>query len=350
MRIGIISRWNATCGVSLHAELLGRELLRRGHRISVFASLTESANRWWHHRLIREDEDFVKRIYTELDPSGGQGKLPPEEILSQKLDVLIVESYEKIPYGDVEKTVRELKKRGVPSVGVIHEGVKEDISYSPGLFDAVAVFDTRYVKEVGADSLTSGPLEVIPYPCLPPVRRERRFADGGKVRFFSFGRQPLCEYRDFLEVLARLSGEIDLEYRVIRASDPVDFEAEWLSQEVRVIDTEEIYRELLRADFHLLPKGDTRRVVISSTFYQTVGSLALTVSRKSRFFEEEEKLKPPPLILYENPEDLLGKIMRAVSDRNFREEIRHSAGSFAEERRVERVADLFEALIHSVVV
>ncbi|HID66357.1 MAG TPA: glycosyltransferase family 1 protein, partial [Aquificaceae bacterium] len=61
MNIGILSRWNATCGVSLHAEMIGRELLRRGHNITVFAPYLESANRWWHHKLIRQDEDFVVR-------------------------------------------------------------------------------------------------------------------------------------------------------------------------------------------------------------------------------------------------------------------------------------------------
>jgi len=110
VKLGLISRWNATCGVSLHAELIGRELLRRGYTLQVFAPLAESAGRWWHHRLIREDEPFVKRVYTELSPQGEEGRLNPEHVLREPPDVLIVESYEKLPYRDLERLVADLKK------------------------------------------------------------------------------------------------------------------------------------------------------------------------------------------------------------------------------------------------
>ncbi len=37
MKIALMSRWNTSCGVSIHAELVGREWIRMSHNLIVFA-------------------------------------------------------------------------------------------------------------------------------------------------------------------------------------------------------------------------------------------------------------------------------------------------------------------------
>ena len=64
MKVGILSRWNATCGVSLHAELIAWEFIKMGIDVRVFTPYIQTANRWWHHRIIKEDEPFVTRCYS----------------------------------------------------------------------------------------------------------------------------------------------------------------------------------------------------------------------------------------------------------------------------------------------
>ena len=350
MKIGILSRWNATCGVSLHAELIGRELINRGYSIEVFAPKLQSANLWWHHKLIREDEDFVRRVYTELTPDGKEGSFDLDAVEGTEIDFLIVESYEKMPYRGAERFVRKLKEREIPAVAVIHEGSYEDIKYDLDIFEKVIVFDERYVKEVVKNRVSEDKILVLPYPCLPPKERKRDFAQDGKVKFFSFGRQPKEEYKDFIEALEKLAKEFDIQYTVVRASDPLDVERPWMVQRSGVLDLEDIYEYLMNSDFHLLPKGKTRRVVVSSTFCQTVGSLAITVSLDSRFFEAVPKGEYAPLITYENSEDLYVKLKKAIEDESYRERIRENAKRYAQENSVEKITDKFEALINSVLV
>ncbi len=352
MKIGILSRWNATCGVSLHAEMVGRELLRRGYEILVFAPYLESANRWWHHKLIRPDEDFVIRCYEEIPPEGGEGKLDINKVLEHDFEFLIVESYEKIPYRGVEKLVKILKEKGIPAIAVIHEGAYEEIRYKDmNLFEKVCVFDERFVKEVLKDRVKEEKIEVIPYPCYPVREGKRKFAEDGLIRFFSFGRQPKEEYCPYLETLRVLRKYIpNVHYKVIRAIEPLRFQEEWFSQEERILDYEDIIKELHNTDIHLLPKGNSKRVVVSSTLYQVLGSLTLTVVPDNRFFETLPHGEEAPVIFYKDVEELINNLKEVIKNGELREKIRENARRFVEENDVKKITDRFEGLIKSILV
>jgi hypothetical protein len=98
MRIGILSRWNATCGISLHAEALGREWAAKGHEILVFAPLEDTADADWHHRhLDVADESWVKRVYAEVNDPLEDGWVDVEELLSHRYDVFLIEGYFRLP-------------------------------------------------------------------------------------------------------------------------------------------------------------------------------------------------------------------------------------------------------------
>ena len=343
MRVALLGRWNATCGVSLHGELIGRELLRRGYSLRVFAPLPESAGRWWHHKIVRRDEEFVRRVYTELSPEGEEGHLDPEDVLSEQFDLLLVESYEKLPYRDVEELVRRLRERGIPAVAVIHESCSEDLRYSNlALFSALVVFDERYLKEVLGERAKGVRVEILPYPCLPVREGSRRFAEDGRIVFFSFGRQPVGEYRDFLHVLRKLREDYPrIVYRVVRAGEPLGAKEEWIFEEQKVLDLEEIYALLHSSDVHLLPKGRTNRVVVSSTLSQTLGSLCITVAPDTRFFETLPRGEEAPVVLYRDSSDLELKLRELLNSPELRERIRENARRFVEENSLPKVADGF---------
>jgi len=350
MRIAFLSRWNATCGVSFHAELVSKELMKRGHSVLVFAPDLESAGRWWHHKVIREDENYVKRVYREVSPQGEDGGLDLEEIIKEDFDLLLVESYEKLPYKDVEILIKRLKEKGVPAIAVIHEGLKEEVGYNLNLFDRVVVFDFRFVKEV-VSSIDPEKVVEIPYPCIPPVKRTRKFAEDSRIIFTSFGRQPIEEYEDFIEVLERIREKYpNIIYRIVRSGEPISIAKEWITQERRILDLEDIYRLLGSADIHLLPKGNTKRVVVSSTFCQTAGSLCPVVSRRSRFFETLEAESSTPIVLYKDRKDLEKKILMLIEDDRFRKKIVENMKRYAEENSVSRVVDRFESLFNSVLI
>ncbi|RLF40174.1 MAG: glycosyltransferase family 1 protein [Thermoplasmata archaeon] len=347
MKIGFLSRWNATCGVSMHAELIGRELLRKGHEVKVFAPYKESANKWWHHRIVKDDEDFVVRCYYELDPKTMDGGgIDEKKILDEDFDVLIVESYNSIPYRDVEEIAKKLKGEGRSVTLVVHEGAKEDMRYSSlDIFDATFVFDERYVKMLSG---YGGNIHVIPYPCHPPSPSKREFSKDDLI-FFSFGRQPPKEYDDFIKALDDLESKYDFTYRIVRSDGLLPIERKWLVQhQVRLKDNEEVYDYLHMSDIHLLPKGNTRKVVVSSTLCQCIGSLVPTVVPNTRHFEmlPDEK----PVVIYKDVEDLERKISMIIENDGYREKLKIAAARYAGENSSSRIADKFLQVLRKVTV
>ncbi len=343
--IGILSRWNATCGISLHAQMIAQEFIKMGHYVRVFAPHIESANRWWHHRIIGEDEDFVVRCYDEVDPKGEGGRLEFEKILEEKFDLFIVESYASLPYGDVERLVKELRSRGTKVFAVIHEGRREDIKYSDmRIFDVIVVFDERFVNEMLQEYRDIA--WVIPYPCNPVRRSNRKFAEDGLI-FFSFGRQPAGEYLDYIRALDYLSKKYDLTYWIVRSDGYFPFNKRWIKLERRRLSEDELYECLHRSDIHLIPKGKTNNVVVSSTLCQCLGALIPTVAPNTRHFEtlpEYDGVKPA--VIYDDVDDLKAKLLRIVEDEDFRKRILKAAERFVEENKRDKIAkkfiDLFE--------
>ena len=343
--IGIFSRWNATCGVSMHAELIAMEFLDMGYNLKVFAPYVHSASKWWHHKIVREEEEkFVIRCYDELEPKTmSGGRVDEGKILSEDLDYLIVESYASIPYKSVEHLVKKLRKRGTVVVAVIHEGSRKDIRYSNlCIFDALVVFDERYINEVVYDY--SHLAKIIPYPCHPVRKGNRKFAED-ILTFFTFGRQPAQEYGDYIKALDVLSLRYSFIYRVIRSNGLLPFSKPWLKQERKRLDNTEVYRYLHSSDIHLIPKGQTKYVVVSSTLCQCLGALIPTVVPDTRHFEvlpEYDGVKPA--VVYSDVEDLKEKLIRLVEDEEFRKNVVNSAERYVEENRSDKIARKFVKL------
>ncbi len=336
MKIGIITRWNATCGISMHAELITPEFRKMGHEVVIFAPYVHTANRWRHHRIIRDEEEaFVRRCYSELQPhTMTGGDFDTHAVLSEDPDFLIVESYASLPQRNVEEL---LKKMNCVKIAVIHEGRREDIRYSDlRCFDAIAVFDERFIKELLPDYRDRA--EIVPYPCHPVMRGHRRFAEDG-LKFFTFGRQPRKEYEPYIKALDDLSNKYDFEYRIVRSDGLLDIERDWLVQERKRITNREVYEYLHSSDIHLIPKGQTKNVVVSSTLCQCLGSLTPTVVPNTRHFEclPQEK----PAVIFKNVRDLESKLIKLIEDETFRNSVISAAERFVEENSSDKIARRF---------
>jgi len=332
----------------MHAELIGFEFIKMGYNLKVFAPTVESACKWWHHKIIRrKDEKFVTRCYVEVDPNlTSNGWLDEEKIVVEDLDYLIVESYASIPHNWIEKLVKKIKSKTV-AVAVIHERFKREIGYSDlHSFNAVVVFDERYFREIVPSCKDIG--KIIPYPCHPIKKGKRKFAED-VLTFFSFGRQPVAEYKDYIEVLENLSRSYDFIYKVIRSDDLLPFEKPWLFQKKDKLNTEQIYKLLHSSDIHLLPKGKIKGVVVSSTLFQCLGSLVPVVAPNTRHFESlpEEK----PLVIYNNTSDLKLKLISLIEDEWYRNKVINLAKRYVEKNRSDKIAkkfiELFEELTNS---
>ncbi len=335
MKIGIISRWNATCGVSMHAEMIGREFIKMGHDVRIFAPTIESANKQWHHKIITEDEDYVTRCYEEQTGNNCRGGIDTKLILSEKPDLLIVESYSTLPYKDIENLIRMFKGKG-RTVCVVHEGSRDEIGYELNIFDEIVIFDKRYLNEVvyGYEDKVN----IIPYPCYPVNSSRRKFAED-ILTFFSFGRQPVNEYEDYIKVLDELTLNYDFVYRVVRSDGLIPYSRPWLKQEQRKLLNRELYEYLHASDIHLLPKGkNSFKAVLSSTLCQCIGSLIPTVAPSSRYFE---MMPENTVLLYDGIRDLKEKIKMLIEDKEFRNKIIKAAENYVEKNRCDKIAKQF---------
>jgi hypothetical protein len=86
MKIAMMSRWNATCGISAHAKLVGREWVKK-HDLTVFAPTLESATDWHHNPIEKGDEVFVIRGYEQPESMGKTGWID-ERLWKEDYDVL----------------------------------------------------------------------------------------------------------------------------------------------------------------------------------------------------------------------------------------------------------------------
>lgn len=354
MRIAMLTNWNTTDGTSLHAELVGRELSKMSE-LAVFAPTFESMSKHWAHLPIGKDEDFVIRGFEQTWGSRGW---VDERLCEENYDVLLVESLDRTPIPTLVEMFPRIKAK---KVQVIHEWALPD---NPGYyeldFDAIVCFDHRY-KTMLLERYTEQKIHIIPYPC-------HSFATGNKDRardklglprdaliLFSFGRQPLFEYDDYLWLANEFGGEHEFMYLVVRSDDPTGSEAvrERLQSGSRFCEVrferpliDEVYDYLHAADVHLVPKAPSSNIVVSSTVFQCLGSGTPTVIPDTRYVEllDKEVVKYRP----NDRAHLKSQVSRLLSEESLRKATVTAATEYAQDNSALRIAEKFVDLFRSL--
>jgi len=359
MKIAIMSRWNATCGVSLHAEIIGRKFRELGHDVIVYAPTLESADTDWHHRHIDViDEPWVHRVFEETDeylyPAGGS--IRSEELLEDDYDAFILESVVRFPVNEFKRIASKIKKKA-PLILVMHLGYIRDVDPFMEIdWDKIVVFDSRYAKEILSTygRRVEEKIVEIPYPCpiFDDVKPIRLKSLEDVFLFFTFGRQPVREYLDYVRALRRLSEKYDFKYLIIRSDRGLPFRDRWIIQRCERPEMKMIHRYLRGSDVHLLPKGDTRAVVISSTLAQTIYSGVPIVVPDTRHFElipvDENGFGPVVKYRIGDTHDLERKLSILIEDGDLRRRISKMAREYAKRYSDDFVAREFLNLIKSL--
>lgn len=161
MRIAILSRWNSACGVSLLAELVGREFAKK-HEVVVFAPTVI--------RRVREDENFVIRCYSDVESE--EKFFNPEPFLEKDYDVFVAQRIEWTPMEEILKIFPEIRRKA-KTVYIVHERKPptNPIFYKFD-WDAVVCFDERYVRQ-WEKTKYGDKLKIIPYPTGHLVRGDK---------------------------------------------------------------------------------------------------------------------------------------------------------------------------------
>ncbi len=362
IKIGIMGRWNATCGISQHVETLARNLIKQGIDVTVYAPTLDSALRDWHHKIIKAfDEPWVKRVYSETEeyyyPYGGIVRT--EELEKDDIDVLIVETYNRFPLNEFAEAVHKLRRR-FPLIAVVHNAtIREVVPIVKRVkWDAIVVFDKRYRQELFGvfDDTLHSKIKEIPYPYLTPdltsLTPERPpEASEEETLYISYGRQPLQEYADYIFALREMAEKKRFKYWIIRSNGPTPFREPWIIEWRQRPPLERIYSYVMGSDVHLLPKGESTGVVVSSTLAQILYSGTPTLVPDTRYFETipVDHRSIGPVVKY-RPGDVFDLIRKLslLDDPEVRAQVSRMAREWALKHGEEKVSKMFLELAEKV--
>ena len=294
MKIAILSRWNTACGVSLHAELIGREFIKMGHELVVFAPN--------NIRPVAEDEDYVIRCYSD-EGDHTETFFDERPFLENDYEIFLAERIEWTPIKHLRRIFSEIRKKA-KTIYVIHERKPPS---SPLFYefewDAVICFDERYRRQWS--KIFRDKIHIIPYP-VPEVRRGDKREARKTLNLplderivFSYGWAPELHVLPILPYLKDVSRIEPFTYLLL--VDPNSGtripEYDFISLRIERPPLERIYTYLHAADLCLMHKqwDEVREgeVAISSSVLMCLGSLTPIITSDTGFVEflEDEVLK-----------------------------------------------------------
>lgn len=304
MKIALMTLWNTTGGPSIHVELVAREWIKMGHKITVFSNYASDFPHMWkvdgvsypYEVLIREDEPFVTRNF-HIPSWTSLSQLDPDPILRSDFDVFVVEALETLPMRELLGVFSKIRERA-STVLIMHEGkMPSDPDFYRFYWDSVICFDQRYINLF--ESVFPSIIQTIPHPCHLQskgnkdaarrnlgldVKRKIVLIFGFRIEDYSPIVPPLSDLsRDFpLTLLVVSSNDLGIQ-RLLKASK------EGLDVVVHreTVTVEKLYQYLHASDVLLMWKRSVPNdIVISSTAYLTLGSGCPMVVTDSNYFDD----------------------------------------------------------------
>jgi len=290
MKIGMMSAWNQTSGVSIHAELVGREWVKAGHKLKVFSFLEEDFH---GYALIGTDEEYIIRCFGTPIRSN---YLNPISFLREDYDFFVAQDLGMLPRDKLAMIFHRIKRKA-KTVLVVHANrLKDEPSLYQFDWNAIVCFDYRY-KNFLREVYPENRIHIISFPCHPWVennqeetRRELGLPLDKKI-IFIFG-QKWRNMVDVVPALLEMRKKYPLLLLIFSAAQRV-YGFEKLERNVRirkeVLEQKMIYKYLSAADAMIFGKPSTEGAVLSSTAHLILGSGCPIIARDSNFFELMDK-------------------------------------------------------------
>lgn len=349
VKVAIMSSWNACCGVSTHAELIGEALIRQGHEMTVFAPRQyEDDNTMLYYT---HDQDYVIRNYSFLrygDRCTDKTLLnsiyiDTDPILDADFDLLFIEKPTSTPLGRLIEILPRLKKKA-RIMAVLHEGlIPVNPYFSRFDWDAISVFDERYLS-LFSSTFSEDKMRVVPFPCHPvelrsrSVERDKLGISRDAIVVLSFGRVHKLE--DVLRTMRDLREDIpDLMYLYLTGDTgtlaslrPLQEVYGFLEVRFGRPPTSMLYDYLGACDAVLFSKPHPQHVAVSSSVHLCLGSLTPILCSDVSYFETFEK----EVVKYGDEGDL-DKGLRSIFDGRV-DDVRSQARGFVEEFSADVIA------------
>jgi len=113
MKIAMMSAWNQTSGVSIHAELIGEEWVKAGHDLKVFSFLEDDFH---GYSLIGVDQPYITRCF---GTPGRSNYLDPIPFLKENYDFFVVQDLGMLPKDKLAKIFPHIQRKA-KTILVVH--------------------------------------------------------------------------------------------------------------------------------------------------------------------------------------------------------------------------------------
>jgi len=344
MKIGMLSLWNAANGPSIHAELIGREWVKMGHKLTVFSAKRHPDAR----KTLQKDEDFVIKHFSvdKVHPFTRANDFDPSPLLERDYEIFVAQNVERLPCKQLLNLFPEIRKKA-KTVMVVHEGrPSNDELYYKFNWDAIVCFDERY-KNYLAKFFPEDIIHIIPYPFHPLklgnklLARKKLNLSLDKKIVFSFGFRledclapiPSLEeinrhYPLLYLIIANPESNTDI---LLKAKKRYNF----INLEIKPIPIDELYTYLYASDTLLVHRESSKKynAVISSSVCQTLGSGCPILFHDSNYV----KLYGDEIIKYTSFNDMKQKIIQIFQGKSTLKEVK----KFLEENNSEKIAERF---------
>lgn len=287
MNIAMMSAWNTDSGVSVHAEMIGREWVASGHRLRVLSFFVSDFH---GTTMVGRDEDYVVRCFTTATRE--QPYLDPRPFLESDYEIFVAQDVGMFPRDELGKIFHHIRRKA-STVTVIHDsGPSSDPSFYQFDWDRIVCFDHRYEEFLGKYHPPER-IRTIPFPCHPLKRGDQREArmrlglprDRRIVLIFG---QRLEEHLPLLPVISDVGSQVPLLLLVVSEKGPEALRnVGGIEIEIRPESPpiERLYDYLHGSDVLILHRPSREGVVVSSAAYQCLGSGCPILATDSNFFE-----------------------------------------------------------------
>ena len=338
MKIGMMSAWNQDAGPAICAELIGRQWVEDGHNVRIFSYIPSDLH---GIAIVGKDEEFVCRCFS----TGGKGYLDPRPILECNFDVFITNNLGMFPMDELVK-IFPLIKRTAKAVNIIHEsGIPSNPSFYNFDWDRIVCFDARY-KNFLSKVYPPGLINIIPHPLHPwepgdkiEARKKLNLPLDRHILFI-FG-QGLGEKLKIFGSLRVLSRRYNILLVIVSLQPPGPLEENGLKIEFRkeIPDLDRLYDYLHAADALIINRGlGERKVVVSTTIFQTLGSGCPVLAYDSNFVEN---IPDEVIIKYRSSENFEAKLARLFEEGDVRDRLKRAQEEYVRGHSPEKIAKAY---------
>lgn len=347
MKIGMMTAWNQTSGVSIHAELVGRRWVEQGHSLRVFSFIEKD----YHGRsLIGQDENYVTRCFGTRQITNF---FDPAPFLENDYEIFVAQDINMVPMDKLQKIFHLIKQKS-KTIHIVHENrISRDPSFYQHDWDALVCFDDRF-KSFLSKIYPEDMIYIIPFPHANwdqgdqiEARKQLDLPLDAKIVFI-FGQKWKHLLEEEIQVFRELSKDYNLLILIISETQritPLDLSGCQCLFKKEVLERDELYRHLHASDAWLFPKRSIDNyAVLSSTIHFAMGSGCVTIARDSNFLYGMKDM----VLHYSNREEFKNCLINAFEKGRKWENTIEMAKRCTEEHASDKIARKLIHLFESI--